>query len=136
MLHLDNSLYWKHLLMTYTPPLVTLISIQCYTPLYHRSYQLEHCTHLQAADATSHQNCCSLSDSQHTAAEHHVRCGPSSQLQNKIIQIPFSTTTDPRLISWYDCYYSIQGQQTSHLVSKTLKKPLKCRNVILSDKCR
>ena len=112
----------KHLLTTYTPPLVTLISIQCYAPLYHRSYQLEHCIHLQAADATSHHNCCSLSDSQHTAAEHHVKCGPSSQLQNKIIQIPFTTTTDPTLISQYDGHYSTQGQQHIPLSFKNPKE--------------
>lgn len=53
----------------------------------------------------------------------------------KITQFPLGITTDPTLISWHDCYYSILGQQTSHLISKTLKKPLKCRNVILSDKC-
>ena len=85
--------------MTDILPLVTLISIQCYAPLHHRSYQLERCIHLQAADATSHQNYCYLSDSQHTAAEHHVKCGPSSQLQHKIIETPLSTTTDPTLIS-------------------------------------
>jgi len=134
MLHKDNNLYWKYLLMTHTLLLLTLISMQCYAPLCHHSYQLEHCIHLQAADATSHQNCCSLSDSQDRAAEHHVKCGPSSQLQNKIIQIPLSTT-DPTLISWYDCYHSTQGQQSTHLVSKTIKKSLKCRNVILSDNC-
>ena len=70
--------------MTYTRPLANLITIQCYAPLYHHSCQLEHCIHLQAADATSRQNCCSSSDSQHTAAEHHVKCGPSSQLQKKL----------------------------------------------------